>query len=75
MDVSMLVVAMLFPFTGGGGLRAYRSLRRYVKYGFNVYLHLPFGIHRVAISNKEATLKYLKDLKVMGVKFAGFLIP
>ena len=71
----MLVVAMPFPFVGGGGLRAYRSLRRYIKYGFNIYLHLPFGIYQAVIFNKEATLKHLKHLKIMGVKFAGFSYP
>jgi hypothetical protein len=66
----ILVVASPSPVTGGGGLRALRSMREYVKY-FGTHLVIPWGLW----GNKDMlrdSSTYLRELKELGVKFAGF---
>jgi len=67
---SILVVSSPSPVTGGGGLRALRSLREYVKL-FTVSLIFPWGLW----GNKEVLRRstaYLRELRSIGVKFSGF---
>jgi glycosyltransferase involved in cell wall biosynthesis len=74
MRPSVLVVASPSPLTGGGSLRALRSLEEYVKH-FEVYLFIPWGLYGNKQVLRESTA-YLRMLKRIGVKFAGFsLLP
>jgi len=66
----ILVVSSPSPVTGGGGLRALRSIREYVKH-FETHLVIPWGLwdDKNVLRDSSAYLRGLKDL---GVKFAGF---
>lgn len=67
---AILVVSSPSPISGGGSLRALRSLREYVKY-FKTYLVIPWGLW----DNKEylrESIDYVRELKEVGVKLAGF---
>ena len=67
---SILVVASPSPVTGGGGLRALRSLREYVKH-FETSLVIPWDLW----SNKNTlrdSATYLRELRELGVRFSGF---
>jgi glycosyltransferase involved in cell wall biosynthesis len=67
---SVLVVCSPSPISGGGSLRAFRSLREYVKY-FKTFLFIPWGLW----SNRkdlQESMSYLRELGESGVKFAGF---
>lgn len=67
---AILVVSSPSPTTGGGGLRALRSLREYVKY-FKTYLVIPWGLW----DNKEylrESIDYIRELREVGVVLAGF---
>jgi glycosyltransferase involved in cell wall biosynthesis len=67
---SILVAASPSPVMGGGGLRALRSIREYVKH-FETHLVIPWGLW----DNKDMlrdSSTYLRELKELGVKFAGF---
>ncbi len=69
-NLRILVVSSPSPVTGGGGLRALRLLREYVKY-FDTYLFVPWGLW----SNKQLlkkSLSYLRELRNAGIRFAGF---
>jgi glycosyltransferase involved in cell wall biosynthesis len=58
------------PITGGGGLRACRSIKEYVKY-FNTYLFITWRVwNNKALLQKS--IKYLYELKSCGARFAGF---
>ena len=71
---SVLVVASPSPLTGGGGLRALRSLEEYVKH-FETYLFIPWGLYGNKQVLRESTA-YLRMLKSIGVRLAGFsLLP
>jgi glycosyltransferase involved in cell wall biosynthesis len=66
----ILVISSPSPVTGGGGLRALRSLLEYVKY-FDAYLFVPWGLW----SNKQLlrkSLNYLRELRNAGIRFGGF---
>ena len=66
---SILVVAAPSPLTGGGGLRALRSLREYARF-FNTSLFIPWGLW----SDKrllQESMNFVRELKGIGVKFAG----
>jgi glycosyltransferase involved in cell wall biosynthesis len=67
---NILVIAMPSPLTGGGGLRALRSIKEYIKF-FNTYLFIPWGLW----DNKRLlseSMDYLNELKSIGVKIIGF---
>lgn len=67
---NILVVATPSPLTGGGGLRALRSIKEYIKF-FNTYLFIPWGFW----DNKKLlseSMDYLHELKSIGVKIIGF---
>jgi len=67
---SILVVASPTPLSGGGGLRAHRSLKEYTKH-FNTYLFIPWGLW----DNKKAlqeSIKYIMELRRLSVRFTGF---
>jgi len=67
---SILVVANPSPLTGGGGLRAARSLKEYVKF-FDTHLFIPWGLW----SDKrllQASLGFLTELRSTGVKLGGY---
>lgn len=67
---SILVVASPSPVMGGGGLRALRSLREYVKH-FETSLVIPWDLW----SNKNTlrdSATYLRELRELGVRFSGF---
>ena len=67
---SILVVANPSPITGGGGLRALRSLRDYAKF-FNTYLFIPWGLwgdKRLL----QGSVNYLRELKDIGIRFTGY---
>ena len=66
----ILVVASPSPVTGGGGLRALRSMREYVKY-FGTHLVIPWGLWDNRDTLRDSST-YLRELKELGVKFAGF---
>uniref|UniRef100_A0A7J2U4S9 Glycosyltransferase n=1 Tax=Ignisphaera aggregans TaxID=334771 RepID=A0A7J2U4S9_9CREN len=66
---SILVVASPTP-TSGGGLRAHRSLKEYVKH-FDTYLFIPWGLWGNKKVLKESA-KYFMELKRLGMRFAGF---
>ena len=59
-NLRILVVSSPSPVTGGGGLRALRSLSEYVKY-FDTYLFVPWGFWR---NNQllRKSLSYLSEL-------------
>jgi glycosyltransferase involved in cell wall biosynthesis len=67
---SVLVVASPSPTTGGGGSRALRSLRRYVRH-FNTFLFIPWGLWANESVLRDS-ISYLRDLREIGVRFAGF---
>ena len=69
-EPNVLVIASPSPITGGGGLRALRSLKEYVKH-FNVFLFTPWGLWDNKKILQESAI-YLRDLKNVGVRFAGF---
>jgi len=67
---SILVVATPSPVTGGGGLRALRSLREYARF-FNTSLFIPWGLW----SDKrllQESLNCLRELKDIGIRFTGY---
>lgn len=66
----ILAVAPPSPVTGGGGLRALRSLREYVNY-FETHLVIPWGLGESKDVLRDSST-YLEKLKELGVKFSGF---
>jgi glycosyltransferase involved in cell wall biosynthesis len=58
------------PVAGGGGLRALRSIREYVKH-FETHLVIPWGLWDYKDVLRDSSI-YLKELKELGVKSAGF---
>jgi glycosyltransferase involved in cell wall biosynthesis len=67
---SILVVSSPSPVTGGGGLRALRSMKEYVKH-FETHLVIPWGLWDNRDTLRDSST-YLKKLKELGVKFTGF---
>jgi glycosyltransferase involved in cell wall biosynthesis len=67
---SILVVASPSPVTGGGGLRALRSMKEYVKH-FETHLVIPWGLWDNRDTLRDSST-YLRELKELGVKFTGF---
>ncbi|MEM1842842.1 MAG: hypothetical protein QXL19_10745 [Ignisphaera sp.] len=64
-EEKLLVVASPFPISGGGGLRALRSISEYSRY-FDVHLYLPCG------SRKFTNIGgFLDNLTRSGVSIAG----
>jgi hypothetical protein len=64
------VVSSPSSITGGGGLRALRSLREYIKY-FKKFLIIPWGLW----DDKEtlrSSIIYLREIQSLNVKFTGF---
>ena len=68
--LNIVAVTWQTPITGGGGLRAYRSLKEYVKY-FNTHLFITWRVWNNKALLQKST-KYLYELKSCGVRFAGF---
>ena len=66
----ILAVSSPSPVTGGGGLRALRSMREYVKH-FETHLVIPWGLWSDRDVLRDSTT-YLKELKKLNVRFAGF---
>ena len=67
-EYKIIVVSSPSPISGGG-FRALRSLREYVKY-FEAYLFVPWGLW----SNKRVlvnSISYLRELRHIGVRLAG----
>jgi glycosyltransferase involved in cell wall biosynthesis len=70
----VLVVASPSPIIGGGSLRALRSLEEYVRH-FETYLFIPWRLYGNRELLRESAV-YLRMLKSLGVRFAGFsLLP
>jgi len=65
----ILVVASPSPVTGGG-LRALRSLREYVKH-FETHLVIPWGLWDNRDTLRDSST-YLRELKELAVNFTGF---
>ena len=57
----ILAVSSPSPVTGGGGLRALRSMREYVKH-FETHLVIPWGLWSDRDVLRDSTT-YLKELK------------
>jgi glycosyltransferase involved in cell wall biosynthesis len=67
---SVLVVATPSPLTGGGGLRALRSLKAYARF-FETSLFIPWGLWSDKKLLRES-VSYLRELKNSGIEFAGY---
>jgi glycosyltransferase involved in cell wall biosynthesis len=67
---SVLVVANPSPLTGGGGLRAMRSLKEYAKF-FNTYLFIPWGLWS-DMRLLRNSLNFLRELRNTGIRFGGY---
>jgi glycosyltransferase involved in cell wall biosynthesis len=57
--INMIVVAMPFPHTGGGGYRALLSLKEYSKRRINAFLVLPWTFNFYTPEKMEAYVRFL----------------
>ncbi|MEM4503030.1 MAG: glycosyltransferase family 4 protein [Ignisphaera sp.] len=64
-EEKLLVVASPFPISGGGSLRALRSVNEYSRY-FNIHLYLPYGSRRY-----QNIGRFLGNLVRSGISIAG----
>ncbi|MEM1562514.1 MAG: glycosyltransferase family 4 protein [Candidatus Bathyarchaeia archaeon] len=64
-EVNMIIVAMPFPYTGGGGYRALLSIKEYRKRGINPFLVLPWSL-KFQFTAQEGLFLLREGIRVYG---------